>query len=81
MIRATNTGATALIDHQGRVTARLAPYTRGVLQGRVQGREGVTPYARWAALAGLWPLGLGALAVVLAAIRVAPSPARGRGQG
>ena len=68
MLRATNTGATAVIDHRGRVTARLAPYTRGVLQGRVQGREGVTPYARWAALAGLWPLFLGALAVVLAGV-------------
>lgn len=68
MIRATNTGATAVIDHQGRVTARLAPYTRGVLQGVVQGREGVTPFARWAALAGLWPLFLAALAVVLAAV-------------
>ncbi len=79
MIRATNTGATAVIDHQGRVTARLAPYTRGVLQSRVQGREGVTPYARWAALAGLWPLFLGALAVVLVSARLAPSPAGGRG--
>ena len=68
MVRATNTGATAVIDHRGRVTARLAPYTRGVLQGRVQGREGVTPYARWAELAGLWPLCLAALAVVLAAV-------------
>jgi apolipoprotein N-acyltransferase len=68
MVRATNTGATAVIDHQGHVTARLAPYTRGVLQGRVQGREGLTPYARWASLAGLWPLFLGALALVLAAV-------------
>jgi apolipoprotein N-acyltransferase len=68
MVRATNTGATAVIDHQGRVTARMASYTRGVLQGRVQGREGVTPYARWAALAGLWPLFIGAVAVLLAAV-------------
>ncbi len=68
MVRATNTGATAVIDYQGHVTARLAPYTRGVLEGRVQGREGVTPYARWASLAGLWPLCLGAVAVVLAAV-------------
>jgi apolipoprotein N-acyltransferase len=76
MIRATNTGATAVIDHQGRVTARLAPYTRGVLQGRVQGRAGVTPYARWAAFAGLWPLCLGALAVVLAAVWLPRRPHR-----
>jgi apolipoprotein N-acyltransferase len=74
MIRATNTGATAVIDHQGRVTARLAPYTRGVLQGRVQGREGVTPYARWAAVAGLWPLVVGALAVVLVAVGLPRRP-------
>jgi apolipoprotein N-acyltransferase len=81
MIRATNTGATALIDHQGRVTARLPPYTRGVLQGRVQGRQGVTPYARWVARAGLWPLCLVALAVVAAAARLVPASARGRGLG
>ena len=31
MLRATNTGATAVIDHRGRVTAALAPFTRGVL--------------------------------------------------
>ncbi len=68
MVRATNTGATALIDHRGHVTARLPPYTRGVLQGRVQGRQGLTPYARWAALAGLWPLFGVAMAVVLAAV-------------
>ena len=64
MIRATNTGATAIIDHHGVVTAQLAPYTRGVLLGRVQGRAGVTPYAWWTARAGLWPLWLGAMLTV-----------------
>ncbi|WP_393937677.1 apolipoprotein N-acyltransferase [Piscinibacter sakaiensis] len=34
MLRATNTGVTAVIDHRGRVTARLAPFTRGVLRAR-----------------------------------------------
>jgi apolipoprotein N-acyltransferase len=65
MLRATNTGATAVIDHEGRVTAQLAPYTQGVLQARVQGREGVTPYAAWAGRFGLWPLWLVAMAVAL----------------
>jgi apolipoprotein N-acyltransferase len=70
MLRATNTGATAVIDHQGRVTAQLAPYTQGVLQARVQGREGVTPFAAWAGRLGLWPLALaGALAALLLARR------------
>jgi len=66
MLRATNTGATAVIDHRGVVTHALAPHTRGVLEATVQGREGLTPYARWASAFGLWPLGLAALAVVAA---------------
>ena len=74
MIRATNTGATAVIDHQGRVTAQLPAFTEGVLDGRVQGRHGRTPFARWAAAAGLWlPFGLGALVVAGLALRRAPS--------
>jgi len=56
MVRATNTGATAIIDHRGVVQAMLPPHSRGVLTGRVQGRDGITPYAWWAARAGLWPL-------------------------
>ena len=66
-IRATNTGETAIIDHQGRVTHRLARLTRGVLHGEVQGRNGLTPFAWWASRFGLWPLWLGAGAVVLLA--------------
>ena len=56
MLRATNTGATAVIDHRGVVTAELPPFTRGVLVAQVQGRQGLTPFARWSAAAGLWPL-------------------------
>jgi len=56
MLRATNTGATAVIDHRGRVRAQLPPHTTGVLHASVQGRSGVTPYARWAGRHDLWPL-------------------------
>ena len=56
MLRATNTGATAVIDHRGVVTAALPPFTRGVLLATVQGRTGLTPFARWSAATGLWPL-------------------------
>jgi apolipoprotein N-acyltransferase len=65
MIRATNTGATAAIDHRGVVTAQMKPFERGVLQAEVDGRNGVTPFARWAEAVGLWPLAL--LCVVLVA--------------
>jgi apolipoprotein N-acyltransferase len=69
-VRATNTGATALIDHRGQVLAMLPRHTQGVLEVEVEGRAGVTLYARWVAQAGLWPLwGLGLAALLLAAWR------------
>jgi apolipoprotein N-acyltransferase len=64
MIRATNTGATAAIDHRGRVAAQLPPFSRGVLDAQVEGRAGSTPYARWVGGLGLWPLALAALALI-----------------
>ncbi len=68
MVRATNTGATVVIDHRGVVTHRLPTATRGVLLGEVEGRSGSTPFARWASRWGLAPLwALGALLVVAAA--------------
>lgn len=56
MLRATNTGATAIIDHTGRVTAQLPRFTRGSLTGTFDGRHGLTPFARWAGAWGLLPL-------------------------
>jgi len=67
MIRATNTGATVIIDHRGRVTHALPRHTRGVLTGEVEGRSTITPYAWWASRLGLWPFWLASLAVVAAA--------------
>ena len=55
-VRATNTGATVVIDHAGSVVSHLAPNRRGVLTASVQGMTGVTPYAWWAGRFGLWPL-------------------------
>lgn len=56
VVRSTNTGATAAVDHHGHVTARLPALQRGVLEANVEGRSGSTPYARWLAALGLWPL-------------------------
>ena len=64
MIRATNTGATVIIDHRGRVTHSLPRLTRGVLTGEVEGRTAITPYAWWVSRTGLWPVWALALAIV-----------------
>ena len=68
MLRATNTGATVAIDHQGRVLHTLERHTRGVLTGEVDGQTGITPYAAWASRFGLWPLWLLGLGVALFAV-------------
>jgi len=44
MVRATNTGVTAIIDSRGRVVARLPQFTEGTLSGEVQGYTGASPY-------------------------------------
>ncbi|MBA3592597.1 MAG: apolipoprotein N-acyltransferase [Pseudomonadota bacterium] len=67
MIRATNTGATVIIDHRGKVTHELPRHTRGALVGEVEGRTGITPYVSWVSRYGLWPFWGGAGVLVLLA--------------
>jgi apolipoprotein N-acyltransferase len=47
MLRATNNGATAVIDGRGNVTALLPFYSQGTLAATVQGMAGSTPYIRF----------------------------------
>jgi apolipoprotein N-acyltransferase len=47
MLRATNTGITSIIDHHGVERSRLPWFTRGILEGTIAGREGLTPYVRF----------------------------------
>ncbi|MGE5712991.1 MAG: nitrilase-related carbon-nitrogen hydrolase, partial [Betaproteobacteria bacterium] len=47
MLRATNTGATAIVDAWGRVVAQLPFNTAAALDGTVQGHHGRTPYIRY----------------------------------
>ncbi len=70
MLRATNTGATAVIGPTGQVLAQLAPYTRGVLAAPVQGYAGLTPFI---------VMGNGAV-VILAALMLAAATVSGRSQ-
>lgn len=61
MLRATNTGMTAVVQPDGRVSEELPQFERGVLRAEVTGYAGLTPYARW----GDW------LAFALAALGLA----------
>lgn len=51
MLRATNTGATAVIDNHGHVLAHAPHDKKTTLNAKVQGYSGSTPYVRW----GNWP--------------------------
>lgn len=46
MLRATNDGATAVIDHRGNITQVLPFYADGVLSATVRGASGMTPFIR-----------------------------------
>jgi len=65
MLRATNTGLTAIIDVNGQVLASLPLFTAGSLSGEIQGYAGSTPYVRWGntPVLALW----GLLGVILLA--------------
>ena len=66
MLRATNTGTTAVISPQGIVTARAPDFEMAVLAASVQGYAGLTPYSR----IGNWgAIGLSALVLGVALFR------------
>ncbi len=62
-LTATNTGVTAAIGRDGRVLARLEPFTEGRLDVEVQAYAGATPYVRF----GDWPA-LAACVAILALV-------------
>ncbi len=72
MLRATNTGMTAVIDAHGRVQAVLKPLTAGVLDASVTPMKGDTPYLIW----GNAPIALVSLAMLAIIALAARRPAR-----
>jgi apolipoprotein N-acyltransferase len=62
LLRATNTGVTAVIDPRGRVVASLPQFTEGVLDAEARGYGGASPYVRF----GNYPIVLCCLALVAA---------------
>jgi apolipoprotein N-acyltransferase len=53
MLRATNTGMTAMVAANGTIAAALPPFVTDALVVQAQGRSGLTPYARWGNLLAL----------------------------
>ncbi len=53
MLRATNTGMTAVINPSGQVEAVAPEFTQAVLTHTVAGMRGATPYVRWGNAAAL----------------------------
>jgi apolipoprotein N-acyltransferase len=47
VLRATNTGATAIISSKGHVLATVPQFTTVILNGSVEGYAGSTPFIRW----------------------------------
>jgi apolipoprotein N-acyltransferase len=76
MLRATNTGATAIIDARGQIAAQLPFNAPAALDGAVQGYAGRTPFLRY----GDAPVLILALAVLLLAAGIARARQRGNAQ-
>ncbi len=85
LLRATNNGVTAIVDHRGEVTARLPQFEAGVLTGEIRAVSGSTPFARLLNLPILFAL----LAAIAASAmlrfstggKAATSAAHGPGRG
>lgn len=52
LLRSTNTGITALVDHKGNLVDSLPQFEYGVLKAQAQIRTGNTPFNLW----GSWPI-------------------------
>ena len=63
LLRATNTGITAVVDPRGRVQASMPQFEPGVVNAEVHPYRGATPYV----MVGNWPVIGGALALTLLA--------------
>jgi len=57
MLRATNNGVSAVIDHRGKLLATSPQFEIAVLDGEIQPQQGATPYVR----VGNWPVLFGLL--------------------
>jgi apolipoprotein N-acyltransferase len=60
LMRGTNNGITALVDHKGQIYDQLEQFSDGVLTGQISPRTGETPFSRFAS----WPVVIFSLIIV-----------------
>ncbi len=70
VLRATNTGVSAIIDATGALLVRSRQFEAETISADVQPRAGATPYVLW----GNWPVVSACLIVLLLASRSRPAP-------
>ncbi len=61
LLRGTNTGITAIIDHKGKVINQLEQFTQGTLEGELLNASGSTPFQRF----GQYPILAAAFLAIL----------------
>jgi len=61
LLRSTNTGITALVNHKGEIIKQLPTNQRATLTAHAQTRQGLTPFMQF----GLWPLLIFSLLILL----------------
>lgn len=64
LLRATNTGISAIIGPDGTIRERSAQFVDAVVRGDIEPRSGATPYVRF----GNWPVVIGAVVVIIASV-------------
>jgi apolipoprotein N-acyltransferase len=74
LVRATNTGISAIIDHRGHVVGSIPSFVRGTLTAEIQPRAGMTPFSR----VGNRPTLLAACLMLVAVLLVRPRAGPGR---
>jgi apolipoprotein N-acyltransferase len=74
LVRATNTGVSAILDHRGRILGTVPAFERGVFTATIEPRAGATPFA---ALKNL-PVIVLALGMLLVGVAVTGLRARRR---
>jgi len=64
LMRGTNNGITALVDHKGKIYGQLQQFSTGVLAGNIRPRSGETPFSQLAS----WPIVIFSLLVIAALV-------------